>query len=801
MSTSTASSSSVSSFYTMNGVTRLNGSEFASGLDTQSLIKALTANTTSKITRQQQLMQKSTWKRDMYREVEDLLQKFSDTYFSYATNSPTNIMSSSFFDSEALTSSNSSVVTATGAAADAGNVEITQIKNLATAASYTGTAASNTTITSTAALGSTISSGSYLNLKVGDTTYTLSLGANIDTTDKSSEEIASSLAEQLQKAVSSNSDLNGKVSFTGTDGKVTMTGATITGASQNFIDGLGMTSTDGKATYSLGDSINAASLTSLSDQLAGTSLTVKLDGLTKTITFDKTELDDSITNAANSQIEGVASYLQEKLNDAFGSGKVTVSELDADGKHTGKLSLSASDTDTTSVLSLNSASASGVLGTDGLLHIRSGESNRLELDKTLKELSDTNELSTSLSSAYKITEPDSNGKETQVTGYKFTINGKDFEFNENTELNTILNTINNDTTANVTVSYSQTLNKFRITSNDTGAQGKVTFSDTEGSGNLAAALFGSYNENNLSAGQDLTMTVNIGGSSQTISRSTNSFTLDGVTLNVNGTLNADATMVDGKLTAPEGTSLDPSIKFSSDNNVDDLYKKISDFVTQYNAIIDKVNTDVSTLPPSNSTSNGGGTSYEPLTDDQKKEMTDTEITEWNTKAKQGLLFSDPQLSSLQTSLRNAMENNVSSVGISLASIGISTEAYDTTSGGKLVIDETALKSALQSEPDKVQQLFTNSDGISQRVKDVINDNIGAYGNSGTLYNVAGSSTMIGADNSQLGNEITDYQTRIKDLQTQLKTEQDNLQAKFTNMETIISKLSDQYNYLSSMSST
>ena len=805
MSTATTSSSSVSSFYTMNGVTRLNGSEFASGLDTQSLIKALTANTTSKITRQQQLMQKSTWKRDMYREVEDLLQKFSDTYFSYATNSSTNIMSSSFFDSEALTSSNSSVVTATGAAADAGNVEITQIKHLATAASYTGTAVSNTTITSTAALGNTISSGSYLNLKVGDTTYTLSLGANIDTTGKKPEEIASSLAEQLQKAVSSNSDLNGKVSFTSTDGKVTMTGATITGASQNFIDGLGMTSTDGNATYSLSDSIDAANLTSLSDQLAGTSLTVKLDGLTKTITFDKSELDSYITTAANdansenSQIEGVASYLQKKLDDAFGSGKVKVSELDADGKHTGKLSLSVSDN--TSVLSFNSASGSGVLGTDGLLHIRSGESNRLELDKTLKELSETNELSPALSSTYKITEKDSDGKETQVTGYKFTINGKDFEFDENTELNTIINTINNDTTANVTVSYSQTLNKFRITSDDTGAQGNVIFSDTEGAGNLTGALFGSYDESNLSAGQDLTMTANIGGSSQTIIRSTNSFTLDGVTLNVNGTLNADATMEGGKLTAPAGTSLDSSIKFSSDNNVDDLYKKISDFVTQYNAIIDKVNTDVSTLPSSNSTSNGGGTSYEPLTDDQKKEMTDTEITEWNTKAKQGLLFSDPQLSSLQTSLRNAMENNVSSVGISLASIGISTEAYDTTSGGKLVIDETALKSALQSEPDKVQQLFTNSDGISQRVKDVINDNIGAYGNSGTLYNVAGSSTMIGADNSQLGNEITDYQTRIKDLQTQLKTEQDNLQAKFTNMETIISKLSDQYNYLSNMSST
>ena len=285
------------------------------------------------------------------------------------------------------------------------------------------------------------------------------------------------------------------------------------------------------------------------------------------------------------------------------------------------------------------------------------------------------------------------------------------------------------------------------------------------------------------------MSVELGGTKQDITRSTNSFTLDGITMHVNGTLNAN------------GVTTDSPIKFSSSNNVDDLYKKISDFVDKYNEIVDKINTNVATMPPTQSTGNGGGTDYEPLTDDQKKTMTDAEITDWNKKAQQGLLFCDPQMSALQTDIRTAMEGNVDSVGMSLAAIGISTAPLDTTSGGKLIISTDKLKDMLKSDPDKVAQLFTNADGIASRVKNVVKKNIGEFGNSGALFAVAGSSTMIGADSSEIGMDIANYDKNIKDLQTQLKNQQDSLQAKFTNMEMIISQLSSQYNYMSSMASS
>ncbi len=883
MSSSTvASSSSIPSFYTMDGTPRMNGTEFASGLDTQNLIKALTADIASKIDKQKQLEQKDEWKRDAFHSLEDLLQKFSDTYFSYSTSTATNIMSRAFFDSEALTSSNSSIVTATGAQSDAGNVVIDSITQLASAACYTGNDVSKTSIQSTEALGSTISSASYLNLNVDGTAYTLSLGAGIDTAGKDADEIATDLAAQLKASAQTINDAiktktgeEGKVSFSASEGNIALTGATITGASANLAKGLGTLETD-TGTYNMSNMKvqdgSAAKLASLSDQLSGTTLTVQLDGLTKTVTFDSS--DSSLYGNAHD----VASYLQTKLNSTFGSGKISVSNGSKG------LTIQTSSSDPTSVLTFSSASA-GVLGTDNLLHIRAGESNRLETDKTLDELDKTSELKTTLASG-TITEKGSN-----VAGYKFVVNGKEFSFDKNTELNTVINDINNDTTANVTVSYSQTLNKFRIVSDDTGSQGKVDFYDETGGGNLAAALFGkstvlrssdistapasdtaasysiSWNggaaqpititrkqsgqsvsdfaaavqsavngkitpkgtvmvgvsadgksltfqtaagttlniaegsgsasdilgfgtggqvSSKVASGSDLSMNVNLGGGTQqTITRSTNSFTLDGITMNINGTTKTD----------------DAPIKFTPGNGTDDLYKKVSDFVDQYNAIIDKVNTDVTQMPLTQSTKNGGGTVYDPLTDDQKKTMTDTEITEWNKKAQQGLLFCDPQISALQSDIRTAMESSVDSVDMSLASIGISTAAYDTTSGGKLVIDKTALTNALKSEPDKVAQLFTNSDGIASRVKKILKRNIGEFGNSGTLYNVAGSSTMMGADNSEIGNEITEYNSRIKDLQTNLKDKQNELQTKFTNMEAIISRLSDQFNYISSMSNS
>ncbi|WP_416201360.1 MAG: hypothetical protein ACFWUD_04605 [Thermocaproicibacter melissae] len=774
MSTSTTStSSSIPSFYTMDGTTRLNGSEFASGLDTQNLIKALTAKTSEKIAKQQQLQQKVEWKQEMYHEIEDLLQSFSDNYLSYSTKSSTNLMSKRFFDAEQLVSSNSSVVTATGDAADAGNVVINSITKIAKPAVLTGSDVSVPDIHTMSPLKNTIASSSYLNVEVGGTLYTISLGSNLAIPDSADEIISDSsflqkLADNLNNQVKK-AGLTGKISFAVSDGCITMTATDdstkITGASQNFIDGLGLTKTGDS--YTLNGPVKK-SIAYIGSQLAGTSLTVQLDGLTKTISFNQSEVEQY------KDVESLASYLQSKFRDAFGVNAHNENKVKVNYDDSGILRFSVDDS--SSVLTFVSASSSGVLGTDGLLHIRSGETNRLELDKKLSELK--GELQTTLSTEAV----DENDKKV----YSFTINGKSFTFNEDTELNTIINTINNDNDVNVTISYSQTLNRFRIVSDNTGSQETIDIHDNEGGGNLVAALFGS--NPSFTSGQDLEMDVTLGGTPTHIIRGTNSFTLDGVTMTVTGTT-------------------DSAVTFSAADNSEDLYEKISTFVETYNKIITTINTYVTEMPASQSTRNGGGKTYEPLTDEQKKEMTDAEIEQWQKKAKQGLLFADPQLSQLQNDLRNAMETIVTSVGMSLADIGISTQAYDYTSGGKLVIDETKLKDALKNNLSQVEQLFTNSDGkdestnadgVAQRLRDVVTKYIGVYGNSGILVDVAGSSTLIGVDNSQFASQINQYQKNIKELQTQLTNERNRLQREFTRMENILSRLVTQFDYISNM---
>ena len=900
---STSSSSSIASFYTTNGVTRLNGSQLISGLDTQSLITAMTMKTQSKIDKQGQMEQKAQWRQQMYQEIQSLLVAFNGNYFSYAGGA-NNIMSSKFFDSGALVSS-SDLVTATGASSAAGNVVIKDVTSLAAAASLSTTyAPSATSITSGAlrtewtqstlngksltvsyggndytltldssasldssdptgqnnlqsiadalnsqisastslngkvqfsvtepetgkyaltlsAIGSapttsvgikansaddtsadflaaigfntipatgdsgsltgspvqldsssvatsplfshTVSSSSYLTFALGEKTYTVTLGADIDLT---ASDAMAKLKDGLQTKIDQYADLknaNVQVAYDAGSNQFTVTGDSVfvTGGSENLLLGLGMQSEVGGAieTGTPGTvSTTKLAQSYLGDALAGSTLAVQLNGVSKTITFKSTE------EASYSSIAGLRSYLQTAMNTAFGTDNVQVGP--ADDPTSNQLVFTTKDP--TSIFTISSSSVSNVLSDNGALRISSGETNRLETTKTLNQLK--GELNTALT-------PDtteSDGK------YSISVNGKVFSFTGDTELGTVISTINSDPDAGVNIVYSQTLNRFTATADDTGSQGQVAITDAKGS-SLATVLFGTADAQTFKKGSDLVMDAYLGGSSDAtpVTRSTNSFTLDGVTLNIKG--------------QPTG-----SVSFTASSNVDDLYSRISNFVDAYNAIIDKVNTYVTQAPYGLGSGNGSTESYDPLTDAQKKEMTADEITAWNEKAQQGLLQNDQTLSSILSDLREAMERTVSASGLTLGQIGISTAAYDYTSGGKLVIDETTLKSALQTKSDQVSQLFTDTNGIAANVKSVLNNYVGEYGNSGALYSIAGNKDFSTGSGSQLDSQIADYEETIKNLKAQLTTEQNFWQTKFSTMESKLSVLSSQYNYLSSM---
>jgi len=164
-----------------------------------------------------------------------------------------------------------------------------------------------------------------------------------------------------------------------------------------------------------------------------------------------------------------------------------------------------------------------------------------------------------------------------------------------------------------------------------------------------------------------------------------------------------------------------------------VIETIKEFVNKYNELIDKITNELSETR---------NYSYSPLTDDQKAAMTEEEIKEWEKVAKSGLLAGDGLLRSIVSQMRNAIIQAVEGSGLSLASIGIKSNSW--MDKGKLYIDEEKLKKALTESPEQVISLFTGESNISymaaasdpskreerfrqsgiiQRLYDILQDNI------------------------------------------------------------------------------
>ena len=181
----------------------------------------------------------------------------------------------------------------------------------------------------------------------------------------------------------------------------------------------------------------------------------------------------------------------------------------------------------------------------------------------------------------------------------------------------------------------------------------------------------------------------------------------------------------------------------------------------------------------------------PLSDDQKKEMSDSEIKDWEDKAKSGVLRNDSVLQSISSKLQSVM-TSLTINGTSLYSIGIQSAGY--TENGKLKIDEPTLKKALETKSAEIRELFTSDNGISKKLDDIITGatkTSGPKGTRGTLVELAGVvSTMSESENS-IYDQITRTNKTILTLQDKLSDEETRYWNKFTAMETALQQLNAQ----------
>jgi flagellar hook-associated protein 2 len=261
-----------------------------------------------------------------------------------------------------------------------------------------------------------------------------------------------------------------------------------------------------------------------------------------------------------------------------------------------------------------------------------------------------------------------------------------------------------------------------------------------------------------------------------------------------------------------------AVTVSVEQDVDGIYENIESFVTDYNALLDTINGLLS---------EDYDLDYPPLTDAQKDEMTDDEITNWETQAKTGLLEDDPILQTMLDKLRSALMSSVSGASVNLAGLGISTSAYDEK--GKLHIDEDTLKQAIQNDPEEVMKLFAkqstshpgtsavrgltsaqravrySEEGIAYRLYDILQDNIGTVRDSsgckGFLLEKAGMENDASVTANSLTELLEDLSGKIEKEEDRLDDKADSLYAKYTNLETYINQMNAQLAALTSSTSS
>lgn len=285
----------------------------------------------------------------------------------------------------------------------------------------------------------------------------------------------------------------------------------------------------------------------------------------------------------------------------------------------------------------------------------------------------------------------------------------------------------------------------------------------------------SYKEGDLASNMVLSKAADteIVYNGATLTSNNTSIEVAGVTLNLLGT-----------------TAAGESVNVTVSNDTSAVYDTIKEFITEYNSILKTMNTYYDAASAS---------SYEVLTDEQKKAMSDDEVDKWNTKIKDSLLRRDSTLSSLISVMKTDMMGSYKASNgktYSLANLGISTSSKNYNEGGLLHIkgdeddDEFAdstntLMKMLEEDPDTVKEVLS---GLASNLYDSLNKKM----STSTM-----SSALTFYNDKEMASQLSDYKKEISNWESKLSDMEEKYYLQFSAMETALAKLQSQQNTLSS----
>lgn len=271
-------------------------------------------------------------------------------------------------------------------------------------------------------------------------------------------------------------------------------------------------------------------------------------------------------------------------------------------------------------------------------------------------------------------------KASDITGLTFTdgkaeisINGKSIVLAEDDTLNQISQKIR-AALPEVNANYDSGAKRFFLSTKATGSDSKIEFGTDDNTIKFVAAM----NFTDLSKAQGTNSKIIYNGGA-VIEYKSNNISINGLNLTLKTKTNTEETI-------------------RVDTDVDGAYNKIKEFVDEYNKLIDGFDSKLAEKKYRD---------FQPLTDEQKEAMSETDIKLWEEKAKSGLLKNDETMTRMMQTIRQDIYQKVEGVG-SLFELGITTGSW--RDNGKLTIDETKLKDALRNDSEKVlNTLFKTSD--------------------------------------------------------------------------------------------
>ena len=378
------------------------------------------------------------------------------------------------------------------------------------------------------------------------------------------------------------------------------------------------------------------------------------------------------------------------------------------------------------------------------------------------------------------------------------VGSHEFSITKDTSIEDVVNKLNKSL---IGQNHSFSYNKFT---------GQIEAKDRESGAKLELKITDMYDDEvsfdeskapaiNYTPGRDAEFTVTVNGETINMKRASNSVNIDGLTINMHDTFDGSVDK-EGKPSVDSAGKPTNSVTFKTSTDSDKIVEAIKTMIEDYNTMMAEIKAAYSTMPYQKS--NGSFANYEPLTEDDRAGMSESAIERYEEKAKQGILFGDRTLSTLYDKMRNIF-SPAGEDGAFLRAMGIGTSFSISDGTQAVTLDEDKLRAMLDSDPDRVAEVFTKTSGtggVMQNLKTQLDNYAKTTGEpKGILIQQAGSPlSSLSLMNNSWQKQIDNYNTQIEKWQDKLSSQVDRYTQQFSRLEQMINQMNSQSSTLAGL---